>query len=256
MRIVLALLLFTVSVFGQGGLPSSTPNARIVRYVYAASYQFTAQDCGAQIVFNNPSGVGAGFPSAFQQACTIFTLNVGAGSATLYAPPGATIAAGSTLVLPQNAGATLTSDGVNFLSSLSSGGSVSVINGTVNQICISSVGSTSTISFCAPTTLFGPVTISGSGAGTIHFYDTGAPKVDTPVGSFTTGPGLAVGGPLQGTAPTTVAVIGTSCTSGQFNTTTAVTDATSPTIGSTVAGSGAANAQVWCNGANWTVTGK
>jgi hypothetical protein len=54
----------------------------------------------------------------------------------------------------------------------------------------------------------------------------------------------------------TVAHLGTTCTSGQTGQQYYVTDATAPTIGSTVAGSGAAKAQIWCNGANWTVTGK
>jgi hypothetical protein len=70
-----------------------------------------------------------------------------------------------------------------------------------------------------------------------------------------TGPSLAIGG-ITKLGATTVATIGTTCSSGQTGSTVYVTDATAPTLGSTVAGSGAAKALVWCNGANWTVTGK
>jgi len=63
-------------------------------------------------------------------------------------------------------------------------------------------------------------------------------------------------GSLPGPISTTVATIGTTCVAGELGKRNIVTDATSPTVGSTVAGSGSAKALVWCNGANWTVTGK
>jgi hypothetical protein len=74
--------------------------------------------------------------------------------------------------------------------------------------------------------------------------------------SLATGPGATLAGSFQLSLPTTVAVIGTTCTSGQLGTVNVVTDATSPTVGSQVAGSGSAKAQVWCNGSQWSVTGQ
>jgi hypothetical protein len=110
---------------------------------------------------------------------------------------------------------------------------------------------------------FTGLTVSGAAAfGTgsnlptaISICDTSCSNPTT-IGGFTTGSGFAVGGPLQDTIPTTVAVIGTTCTAGQLGIYgVVVTDATSPSIGSTVAGSGSAKAQVWCNGSHWSVTG-
>lgn len=66
---------------------------------------------------------------------------------------------------------------------------------------------------------------------------------------------FTVGGPgggLQHTV-TTVATIGTTCTAAQAGQDYVVTDATSPTFGSTVVGSGSTTAAVMCNGAHWTV---
>ena len=65
--------------------------------------------------------------------------------------------------------------------------------------------------------------------------------------------GLRLGAPvLHATTGYTVATLPTSPLVGM---TTRVTDATTPTIGSTVTGGGAAAAMCWYNGTNWTVIG-
>jgi hypothetical protein len=65
--------------------------------------------------------------------------------------------------------------------------------------------------------------------------------------------GLRLGAPvLHATTGYTVATLPTTPVVGM---TTRVTDATSPTVGSTVTGGGAAAALCWYNGANWTVIG-
>ena len=86
-------------------------------------------------------------------------------------------------------------------------------------------------------------TIGNSSSTDTYFTGTGA-------GS------LAILHAIGKAALNTVAVLGTTCTSGQTGLQYYVTDATVPVIGSTVAGSGTAIAMVWCNGVNWTVTGK
>lgn len=69
---------------------------------------------------------------------------------------------------------------------------------------------------------------------------------------------LQVGGSIKATrsqvTATTVASLG-ACGATQRGIRAAVTDALAPSIGSAVVGGGAASAQVWCNSANWTVTG-
>jgi len=56
---------------------------------------------------------------------------------------------------------------------------------------------------------------------------------------------------LMTLSPVTVATLPT----GDLGQIAMVSDANSPSVGSTVAGSGAANALVWFNGTNWTVIG-
>jgi hypothetical protein len=99
------------------------------------------------------------------------------------------------------------------------------------------------------------------GTPTQLFYSSGHGGATPDVGLVASGgSGTAYRGNLQVQAltlqipTTTVAIIGTTCST--VGLVTSVTDANAPTIGSTVAGSGAAKAMVWCNGANWTVTGK
>jgi LSD1 subclass zinc finger protein len=84
-------------------------------------------------------------------------------------------------------------------------------------------------------------------AGCVHFWGADAITDNTLCG--VSGGGIAPGA-------ITVSAIGTTCSSGLLGAINVVTDATSPAIGSTVAGGGSANALVWCNGVNWTVVGK
>lgn len=101
----------------------------------------------------------------------------------------------------------------------------------------------------------GPYKISGSTF--TNFYDFYATnqypsnQSDNRYGIYINhdGPNYFGGTIQQGTF--TVATLPTAA----LGMTAVVTDASSPSIGSTVTGGGAANAQVWYNGSNWTVTG-
>lgn len=77
--------------------------------------------------------------------------------------------------------------------------------------------------------------------------------------SLSTGPGVFFSNSIQIDKTTNTVSgtggIGTTCTAGQLGTHWVVTDASSPSIGSTVVGGAAANAEVWCNGSAITVTG-
>jgi hypothetical protein len=96
-------------------------------------------------------------------------------------------------------------------------------------------------------------------SGNVLVFTPGSSVLQTNIANVAA-PGMTLDmklGTMGRPAPATlVATIGTSCTSSQMGQMFYVTDATTPTIGSTVAGSGAAYAMVNCNGSAWTVTGK
>ena len=81
------------------------------------TYTFVAGDAGKLVTFSNGAPVAASLPQAgttgFTSGFSIDVQDLGSGSTTI-TPVTSTINSGATLVIPQNSGCTITSDGTNY----------------------------------------------------------------------------------------------------------------------------------------------
>ena len=263
---------------GNSALFSNTTGANNTASGYGALYSNTSGSSNAAIginaLYSNTSGsnnLANGYYSLFSN--TSGNSNMANGYDALYSNTsgGSNAASGVQALYSNTTGSNNTASGIEVMYSCGASGVTCTQNvaegynagryyggGTTNSMTQSTANTT--VGYQSETlnnndsneTCIGNLCVgNGSNTNTIG----NSSSTDT----YFTGTGagsLAILHAIGKAALNTVAVLGTTCTSGQTGLQYYVTDATVPVIGSTVAGSGTAIAMVWCNGVNWTVTGK
>jgi hypothetical protein len=135
-----------------------------------ASYTFVASDINKFVTFSNGSAVAVGLPRAttagFTSGATIHTFNLGVGAVTI-TPTTSTINGNATLVLNQNQGAFIESDGTNYSAWVSSAPSGS---GTVTSVSETFTGGLISVAG-VPITTSGTIalTVAGTSGGIPYF---------------------------------------------------------------------------------------
>jgi fibronectin-binding autotransporter adhesin len=151
------------------------------------TYTFLSSDAGKLVTFNNASAIAAALPQAtttgFTSGFSTDIENLGAGSLTI-TPTTSTINGAATLVIPQNRGCTITSNGTNYV--------VSACTALGSGTGVSSVGLSMPAGWSVSNT---PVTTSGTLTASFSGPVVGGTKFTlTPTGctpSATTGGGTA-----------------------------------------------------------------
>jgi hypothetical protein len=135
------------------------------------TYTFVTGDENKLVTFNNASSIAVTLPQAttsgFTAGAIFYTSNRGAGTATI-TPTTSTINGGATLVLNQNQGAIIVSDGANYSAWISAAPTGS---GTVTSVDGSFTGGLITISGSHPVTSSGTLAfiVAGTSGGIPYF---------------------------------------------------------------------------------------
>lgn len=172
--LLLVFVLYVTPITTVGQI-QRTSDVGTVNSQTGTSYTFAFSDRGKLVTFNNSSPVSVTLPQAtasgsFRSGWMVFTFNLGAGTVTI-TPTTSTINGGSSLTLATGEGATIFSNGTNYLTlrtSVATGGSGGI--GTVTTTGSPASGNLAKFSSASAITnadLTGDVTTSGGLATTL-----------------------------------------------------------------------------------------
>lgn len=170
--------LFGTTALVAAALAMATPQAaqaqvstQFIDAQTGTTYTFVNSDCSKLVTFNNAASVAVTLPAAgtaskFFAGCFIDVQNKGAGIVTI-TPTTSTINGQTTLVLPQNTGFRIVSDGVNYQIQpgggiTAGGGALCVTSGTTTATCNGTRGIVTINALSAAPSLKQTMTITNS----------------------------------------------------------------------------------------------